>query len=376
MADFNFGFTFTLMMGPTIAAPVAQPVTDALLSAQVTVSAGQASGFQLTFALSKESLITRVLLPTGFFDPKTRVILVVILNGTPTVLMDGIVIRQELQASSDPGAATLVVTGEDLTAVMDLADVKACYPAMSSDNQVRAICAKYAAYGLIPAVIPPVLLETKSPTDQIAVQSSTDLEYVRSLARDSGYVFYIDPGPAPGANVAYWGPEIRTGIPQPALSVNMDAATNVESLSFSFDGRSRTQMTITVIEPNTKRAIPVPVPDIGLLRPPLAARPAIALRQEPVPDTTRLTNIGAALVGLAMTAEAADAISGQGRLDVLRYGHILQARRLVAVRGAGLAYDGLYYVKSVTHDIKRGEYKQSFTLGRDGLVSLTQAVTP
>ena len=105
------------------------------------------------------------------------------------------------------------------------------------------------------------------------------------------------------------------------------------------------------------------MPDIGLLRPPLAARPALTLRQEPVPDTAKLTNIGAALVGLAKTAEASDAISGQGRLDVLRYGHVLQARRLVSVRGAGLAYDGLYYVKSVTHDIKRGEYKQSFTLG-------------
>jgi hypothetical protein len=48
----------------------------------------------------------------------------------------------------------------------------------------------------------------------------------------------------------------------------------------------------------------------------------------------------------------------------------------VSVRGAGLAYDGLYFVKSVTHDIKRGEYKQSFALGRDGLVSLTPVVIP
>ena len=37
-------------------------------------------------------------------------------------------------------------------------------------------------------------------------------------------------------------------------------------------------------------------------------------------------------------------------------------RQLVGVRGAGPAFDGLYYVKSVTHNIKRGEYKQSFTL--------------
>jgi hypothetical protein len=46
------------------------------------------------------------------------------------------------------------------------------------------------------------------------------------------------------------------------------------------------------------------------------------------------------------------------------------------VRGAGLAYDGLYYVRSVTHDIRRGEYKQSFSLSRDGLISLTQQVIP
>jgi hypothetical protein len=42
---------------------------------------------------------------------------------------------------------------------------------------------------------------------------------------------------------------------------------------------------------------------------------------------------------------------------------------LVGVRGAGFAYDGFYYVDSVTHSIKRGEYKQSFKLSRNGLIS-------
>jgi hypothetical protein len=367
-------FTLTLMMGPTVAVPVPADVTNALTGVQVTTSAAQASGFQLTFAVSKGSLINRVLLPSGFFDPKIRVILTVVLNGTPTVLMDGIVTRQEFTASDEPGAATLTVTGEDLTALMDLEDKYACYPALSSDNQVRLICLNYAVYGLIPAVIPPILSETTSPTDRIPVQTNTDLEYINGLAADAGYVFYVEPGPAPGVNVAYWGPEVRVGIPQPALGLNMDTATNVESLSFSFDGRARTQMTISVTEPNTKMSIDVPIPDIGLLRPPLAARPAISLRKEPLPDTAKFSGITAALMGVARTARASDAISGQGRLDVLRYGHILRARGLVSVRGAGLAYDGLYYVRSVTHDIRRGEYKQSFSLSRDGLISLTPVV--
>jgi hypothetical protein len=70
------------------------------------------------------------------------------------------------------------------------------------------------------------------------------------------------------------------------------------------------------------------------------------------------------------------AISANGSLDVLRYGRLLRARMLVGVRGAGLAYDGMYYVNSVTHNIKRGEYKQNFALSRDGLISLTPRVLP
>jgi hypothetical protein len=57
-----------------------------------------------------------------------------------------------------------------------------------------------------------------------------------------------------------------------------------------------------------------------------------------------------------------------GSLNVLRYGRVLKARKLVGVRGAGIAFDGLYYVRRVTHNLKRGEYTQDFELSRNGLV--------
>ena len=53
----------------------------------------------------------------------------------------------------------------------------------------------------------------------------------------------------------------------------------------------------------------------------------------------------------------------------------LRNRWLVGVRGAGLGFDGLYYVESTKHQIKLGEYKQSFTLKRNALVSNVPAVT-
>jgi hypothetical protein len=369
-------FTLTLLMGPTLPAPVPQEVADALTAVQVRTTAGQASGFQLTFAVSKASPIERVLLPAGAFDPRTRVVIVVVPNGVPQVLMDGIVTRQEVAPSSEPGASTLTLTGEDVSLVMDLKEERTCYPGMPAEARVAAICSKYALYGIVPAPVPSLLMDIPNPAAKIPIQSSTDLQYVKALAAEAGYVFYVEPGPVPGVNIGYWGPEIRLGIPQPALTTNMDAATNVESLSFSFDGMARTQYTVDVVEPTTKLAISVPIPDIGILRPPLALRPAVALREAPLPDTSALNPIRAALYGLSQTAAGADAVTGQGTLDVLRYGHVLKARGIVGVRGAGLAYDGLYYVKSVTHDVKRGSYKQSFTLARDGLVSLTERVLP
>ncbi len=98
------------------------------------------------------------------------------------------------------------------------------------------------------------------------------------------------------------------------------------------------------------------------------------VRVEPIDGTDAISPLQAAAVGLARASESADVISGSGQLDVLRYGRPLKARQLVGVRGAGITYDGLYYVKNVTHNIKRGEYKQSFSLSRNALVSMTPAV--
>ena len=361
--------TLLLMMGPAVPVPAPRPVIDALTSVQVTTTAGQASGFQLTFTVAKVSPITSTLLPAGFFDPGIRVVLTLVLRGVPAVLVDGVITRQDVAPAEEPGGSTLTVTGEDLTLLMDLADRRACYPGMPAHARVAAVCARYARYGIVPAPVPAIQVDVPNPAKDIPVQAGTDLAYVRDLAEKVGYVFYLEPGPLPTSSIAYWGPEVRVGLPQPALTVGSDAATNVESLSFSYDGTSAQALTLHVVEPLTKRSIPVPIPDVGLLRPPLAARPAVRLREGPVPDTAGLEPVQAALLGLARTAVAGDAVTASGSLDVLRYGHVLRARRLVSVRGAGLAYDGLYFVKSVTSDLRRGEFRQSFTLARDGLVS-------
>jgi hypothetical protein len=369
------GIHLSILIGPAVAVPAPQPVIEALRSVQVTTSDKGASGFQLTFALSKNSLLNQVMLPAGYFDPPNRVIIIVTVNGLPNVLMDGVITRQELAPSNEPGQSTLTITGEDLTRMMDLIDLSGIpYPAMPADARAALILARYAVLGIIPLVIPSIVLDIPNPLDEIPEHQGTDLQYLRQLADNVGYVFYIDPGPAPGINTAYWGPQIKIGLPQPALTINMDAHTNVETLSFSYDGFAKTLYIISIQEPASKVLIPIPIPDITPLNPPLGLKPQIPLRLERLNDTAKMSPLEAVAYGLAKASQSSDVISGSGSLDVLRYGRILKARQLVGVRGAGITYDGFYYVSSVTHDIKPGEYKQNFNLSRNGLISQTPSV--
>ena len=370
------GVHLTLMIGPAVAVPVSPSVLEGLTDVQVTSSTEGRSGFQLSFNLHTHSpLHTLFLLSGGSIFPIVRVIIIATVNGTPDVLMDGVVTRHEISPGSDTGHATLTVTGEDLSLLMNYIDFSGFpYPALPAEAQVALILAKYAVLGIVPMVIPSPLVDIALPIERIPRQQGKDLEHIKKLADDVGYVFYIDPGPAPGMNVAYWGPDLKLGTPQRALNVDMDAHTNVESIGFSFDGDSKKLPIVYIQNPMAKVPIPIPIPDITPFSPPLGLVPPIPKGIEPITETAKYSPIRGLLIGMALAAKSSQAVSATGTLDVSRYGRVLKARKLVGVRGAGTAFDGLYYVKSVTHKIKRGEYKQDFTLSRNGLISTVSKV--
>ncbi|PNG16594.1 hypothetical protein C1J00_41070, partial [Streptomyces cahuitamycinicus] len=112
------------------------------------------------------------------------------------------------------------------------------------------------------------------------------------------------------------------------------------------------------------------------LRPPLGRRPTPALKRKTLSGTAKQQREQAEAELLARAAVSADVVSGSGSLDVNRHGYILQPRQLVGVRGAGRAYDGDYYVKSVTHNLRPGSYQQNFTLSREGLEARSDYVRP
>jgi len=231
------GVNVQLYVGPLVPIPAARGVVEALNEVTVTTADGSRSGFQLSFTISTKSPLHTLFLLTGGGPINVlRVVIVVIMNGTPTVITDGVVIKHEIQPGNQAGYATLSIIGEDLSVLMDKIDFSGFpFPATPAEGRVALMLLKYAVLGIVPLIIPSILIDVTIPTTRIPAQQSTDLSYINELADNVGYVFYLEPGPVPGMNIAYWGPRIKVGVPQPPLNINADAHTNVESLSFNFD---------------------------------------------------------------------------------------------------------------------------------------------
>lgn len=377
------GIHLTVLIGPTVAVPAPPMVTEALESIEVTHSDEGRSGFQIVFRVGRSGpldLLDYGLLFNPLLRPFNRVILIVTFGAVPRVLMDGIITHQQLQPSNEPGASRLTLTGEDVSVVMDREEKNVEHPAQVDPVIVLKLIAMYAQYGLIPMVIPPVAMDPPIPIERIPVQRGTDLDYLNEMAGRHGYVFYVAPGPAPFTNTAYWGPPIRVGVPQRALSIDMGSETNVESIEFQHGALEPTLVSGFVQDRFTNASVPVQT--FASSRIPLTSQPSLLVN---FPNVRRRLPAGQggldAIQAFGRAQGVTDAsvdrtVTASGELDALRYGDILQARALVGVRGAGYHYGGNYYVKRVTHRLRRGEYKQSFSLSRDGVGALLPVVRP
>lgn len=371
------GVRLTLLLGPTLPTPAPPTIVEALQSAEVTHADDDRSGFSITFQLGRSAAGAPQdypLLKHPLLQPFSRVRLAVTLQGVPEVLIEGVITRHDFPPSSQAGASTLTVTGEDLGVLMDLREEPHSYPGQGPYAIVQQILGRYTSQGVVAKVIPPKGVTNPSPNEPSTAQQVTDYRFVSALARHYGHVFYFSPSPAGKGSLAYWGPPPRSGLPQRALSTNLGPATNVERLQFGLNALGPERVTGLVLDPATGQTSPV-----------TGARPdgAPLAREGSAPGAnTRETRIQASGHTVAeararaqgQSLAARDALTAEGELDVLCYGGALSARSLVGVRGAGEGHDGLYYVKKVTHMLRRGQYRQRFTLAREGKGSTVPGV--
>jgi hypothetical protein len=360
----ELGVRLQLWAGDTIPLPVSRDVVAALQSVSVQ-SGGQAGdGFQLTFRLSRDTVLDYSLLDT--MGPMKRISLGVLFGALPQPLAEGFITDLQFTPSDQPGASTLTVSGRDLGARMDLDERNEPFRNQPDGVIALGVLAPYAQYGVAPVATPTTNVPIE--TQRVPRQAETDLAFLRRLAQRNGFVFYVEPVGF-GAAAAYWGPENRAAELQPALTVGMGPHGNVRGIHFTRDALAPVGVEGSFIEPITGMTLPIPaLPSLKI--PPLSAFPAPVYRTRVTRDAAQRSAADAAQGMMAEMTNAPDAMRASGQLDAVRYGGVLKARRLVGVRGVGFTHNGPYYVDSVSHSITVGSFTTSFSLKREGTGSL------
>ncbi|MER8400436.1 hypothetical protein [Mesorhizobium sp. M1348] len=373
------GIRLNLFLGETIAVPAPAMLAEALQDVQIELGDEGNDGFQLTFGAGRKAGVLTTDSPVfthPLLLPFSRVAVQVSFGAQYEVLIDGFITHRQASPGDEPGSTTLTVTGEDIRVMMDIEERTVTHDGLNPEMRVYRILGQYQTFlGVTPDIRPPRNSRTPS-LERIPVQHGTDLQYLRKLAREHAYVFYVEPGKMPNFNLAYWGPPPKISTPQPALTVNMGPDTNAR-IHFSYDALKLETSSGTAMDARTRTLQPVsPLLDLGLA---LAQQPARDFQRGIVRKTLARHGIGGDVMDVLDASNAAavrseDALSASADIDVAEYGHVLRPRRVVGVRGAGRQLDGAYYVKRVSHAIRRGSYTQRCTLTRESLGALAQAV--
>lgn len=382
-----------ILVGSGLAA-ASSTLAESLAAVEVSCETDAPSTARLSFNAGRVGNAgDYALLSGGSLQPMGRLALVVTVSSAASVLFDGFITHQQLVPGRYPKGSTLIVTAEDVSVKMGLLQVSAEYPAMTDDQIVQQILS--SRYGGL--VTPNVTAPSINPTPGLYVpqQNDTDLSYIRELAARYGFIFWIQPGPSAGSNQAYWGPPVRSGTPQPTLNVDVGPATNVDAIRFRFDALAPTVsygevLQIESQDPSQNGPVQVVIAS-STRSPALATTPGLVapdgLTSNPTSfDPTSVRSRGTLIQAPGLSPMQGQAVAqgivdrstdqvvvGEGDLDVLRYGGLLQPSGTVGVRGTGTTYDGLYCVQSVRHRIHlqlgRWNYKQSFVIAREGVGS-------
>ncbi len=147
--------------------------------------------------------------------------------------------------SSRPSESVLRVTGFDVSVMMELE--RRTRPANQPDFVIVAqLLAGYAQCRMIPTIR---YHRHPHPAQRIPSQQCSDFAFIQQMADRSGFVFYVEPTPVPGVNKAYFGPDVRLGDAQSALSLNMTNGTNVDQpLHFRYDALGPASPQVTIVE--------------------------------------------------------------------------------------------------------------------------------
>ncbi|MCV7433711.1 phage late control D family protein [Mycolicibacterium bacteremicum] len=350
--------------------PAPGVMIDALQEVVVETALDVAGAFSLTFGLAPTEGGDWSTLLIDPFKPMMPIGIRIGTGGMPLPLavLNGFATAQRARFA-EGGKSVLEIRGIDITAVMNLEEKAKAWTGLP-DGAIAA--ALFGQYAVVPKVTmtAPRIVEPMGST----VQRGSDIRFLRRLARRNGFDCYVQPEPITGLDTGYFGPPTTTGVASAVINVNMGSLTNVRDLEVRYDMARPTLAMALGLDTATK-APGVGVAPVSKLVPmgiePATLRAVAGAGVAGAMPMVRLADTGGATVAelqpsaQATVDRAGFALTVEGTTD--ESVGVLRPGALIAVRGVGRLFNGLYQTTRCRISLVDGRFEQRFAARRNAV---------
>jgi hypothetical protein len=281
-------------------------------------------------------------------------------------LIDGPTVGVDLQLGGDPGQSAAVVMVHDDSVALDRERSWAVYaPGRALGEIVRelfrdCIHDENPEVAMIPSPASP-----DQPPPSIT-RTGSAYEFLRDQAHQHGMLAYVLPGETPGRSHGVFGAlESPSGdrLPTLVLAGNQRNVTSFQA-STSSSGPGRIRGFYVDIGERTVTSASAQLRDQTLL----GDEAAVADEEDEAPAEPGVFEVvDPTTAAAARLARDGYVITASGSVEGRCYPGVLRPYRYVDVIGINAKLSGTYLVQSVTHNIDRAGYRQSFNLWRNAL---------
>lgn len=302
------------------------------------------------------------LLRTSALDPNAELSVLVPVGNGMDCLVKGPVSSQQIRLQHGGAGSQLEVRGNDSTIKMDREFKSEVWPNVTDGEAVTRILLQNA-YLTDVATTNGRHLET----EHSLVQRSTDLQFIKRLARRNGFHFWITCDPLGITETAHFKRIPLEGSPEIELKINT-ADSNLDSFDLSWDTERPTS--VEGSQHNTRNQ--------STLSGDVQRSPQTTLGRLSLQDITgdvRSTSVAAPANdagdmqarGEATLMESDWFIRANCRTSAQRLcSKVVRAHTLVKLVGAGSRHSGTYLVSSVSHSIDAAGHSMDVELLRNG----------
>ena len=285
------------------------------------------------------------------------------------LLLSGYITQIKPIFGSDLQSAVIEIMGMDKSVAMDRMEILKDWPDKSDSDIAEAIFAKY---GLEPDVEATDVVHSEETST--IIQRDTDIQFLRRLALRNGYECYVQGDTGVFKSLDLDSPS------QGVLAVHFGEETNTYGFTLELDALMPTGVAMQQIDRlnKTTSSVAIETSDIKVLG---AQEAASLLGEKTIPEDG--TPIGKGLRYIGQNSAFGEAemealsqglfqksewlIRASGEVNSAEYGKVVQARKLITVKGIGETYSGEFYVCRVKHLFTLGGYTQYVTLKRNAI---------